>query len=57
MHQHLIEVNGVTTNRNNGALQRVGAKAGDLPEMLKYGRQGLNVMLNGNQKHGRIICI
>jgi hypothetical protein len=47
----------MTTNGNNGALEKVGAKAGDTPEAVENSSQVDDVLLNRCHKDGHIICI
>jgi hypothetical protein len=45
-----MKVNISTSNRDNGALQEVGAKTGDLPKTLEDRREVLDIILNGSNK-------
>jgi hypothetical protein len=52
-----IKINGLTTDRHDGALREVGAKAGDLSKMMKNGSKVLNVFLDRRHKHRRVIRV
>jgi hypothetical protein len=45
------------TNGNNGALEKVGAKAGNRPEVVENSSQVDDVLINQCHKDGHIIRI
>jgi hypothetical protein len=55
--EYLIKVNIIAPDRDNLALQKVGAQADNLTEALEYGVKILNVIFERSHKHGRIIRI
>jgi hypothetical protein len=53
--KNVLEVNVPTSNRHNGALVEVGAKAGDNPKTVENKRQILEVLLDRRHKNGGVI--
>jgi hypothetical protein len=53
--KNVLKVNVPATNRHNGALVEVGAKAGDKPKTMKNKRQVLKVLLDRRHKDGGVI--
>jgi hypothetical protein len=55
--KHLFSVDIATPDRHDGALQKIGAKAGHLTEVFKDSRKILNITFDWSHKNGRIIRI
>jgi hypothetical protein len=55
--KHIIKVNVLAPNGDNGALGKVCAKPGNVPKAMKNYCKVLNILLNWSHKNGHIICI
>jgi hypothetical protein len=53
--KHIVKVNIMASNGNNGALVEVCIKAGDVTKTLKNHRKVLDILLYGSHKNGRIV--